>query len=428
MKKSLMMAIILLIIFITDFSYIALKKSNITNLNKNIAFCDLKLTDNESIQIIKNSLKDTYGDNYLEKITKNTTATKNSEFIELKFERDSFQNIIYPDNYGGTYINEDDELVIQIVGNSKNKKSLNYKFSSKTIDLNNEVLKEYVNFSYNDLVKVNDEITKYFLNNGVKNSNFVANYIDVFKNRVVIELYDISNKEQEKFKEEILDSNLIEFKLGQRISPTSTYKVGSEFLIERQYKKGGQTIYEKDAQCSIGAKAKRNGVIGYITAGHCFGFMDYTIDFANINIGTYVTRDYSQNMDAAFIKLNSGNSLSNDLSNTGWQASFINTTGSNYYTNGTKVGKDGFKGKFGNGQITSLNYSFTDADNYYHTGLISANITTLKGDSGGPVFIINTTTLKNGAPLIGITSGGGTNVLAFYDYNKIVTTLGLTKY
>ena len=86
MKKSLMMAIILLIILITDFSYIALKKSNITNLNKNIAFCDLKLTDNESIQIIKNSLKDTYGDNYLEKITKNTTATKNSEFIELKFE------------------------------------------------------------------------------------------------------------------------------------------------------------------------------------------------------------------------------------------------------------------------------------------------------------------------------------------------------
>ena len=39
-------------------------------------------------------------------MVKNELATKQAELLESKFEVDTNDNIIYPDNYGGSYINE----------------------------------------------------------------------------------------------------------------------------------------------------------------------------------------------------------------------------------------------------------------------------------------------------------------------------------
>lgn len=429
-KKTRILLGITLILLTISAAYLsvkALKSVRDTNKN-NIALAEISTNPKNRLYELEESLKDTFGDNYKTKVTNNTNATKKSENIELKFRIANSQEILYPDNYGGTYINENDELVIQLVRNEKNINSLKYNSSSGEISLDDSVIKEYVEHSYNDLNDINDLITKYFLKNGVKNTNFVANYVDVFSNKVIVELKNISLEEQEKFKNEVIDSDLIEFKLGERISTTATYKAGSRYTYDAAFEKDGKTINKMNSSCSVGARAKRNGAVGYITAGHCFGYMDYTVTSSKINNGTYVTRSYSSSMDAAFVKLSSGNSLSNDLNDMGYQASFINTTGQNYFISGTMVGKDGYAGKFGSGIIGSLNYSVTDNDGYYHSGLVKANITTILGDSGGPVFTISTLTLKEGAPLIGIISVGGTNVLGFYEYNRIVTALGLTKY
>lgn len=379
----------------------------------------------ESAQLI-DSLKATFGDDYEQKMVKNELATKQAELLESKFEVDTNDNIIYPDNYGGSYINENNELVVQIVDNLNNNK-LNYATLKTNISLEDNTLNEVVKYSYNDLISVNEKIVNYFLENGVTVSNFVANYIDVYSNRVVVELKNIDSESIDKFKREVYDSEVIEFKVGERADTTASYKVGAGFYVNAKYTKGN-TTHHTGRYCSFGARAKRNGVSGYITAGHCFGYMDYTTVDATIANGTYVTRSYSQTMDAAFVKLNSGNTVTNNLSDVGLQASMIKTTGQNYYTTGTAVGKDGSAGKYGTGLIKSLSFSGVDKDGYYHSGLTTTNITAIDGDSGGPVFIVNNLTSSSGAPLIGITSVGNSNLLGFYDYNKIVTALGLTKY
>lgn len=63
-----------------------------------------------------------------------------------------------------------------------------------------------------DLEDINTKINSYFSNNGVKDyENYVFNYIDEENNIVVVGLLDDSPKEQEKFKQTIINSNLIKF-------------------------------------------------------------------------------------------------------------------------------------------------------------------------------------------------------------------------
>lgn len=69
----------------------------------------------------------------------------------------------------------------------------------------------------NELNNINKKIIDYFTNNGVKDyENFCSNYIDEINGVVVVELLDISQKEQDKFKKLVVDSDLIEFRKGEK--------------------------------------------------------------------------------------------------------------------------------------------------------------------------------------------------------------------
>lgn len=422
MKNVKKIGVVILAILVIPILYLS-KNSIKTNKNETIAYNSVEM------QQFVDSLKEEYGESYETIISKNEKATQKAELLEKSFVVEN-EKTIYPDNFGGSYVNENNELVVQIVNNSKAKK-LKYNSANNEITLDNDIIKEVVNYSYNDLTEVNDVIINYFSNHSV-DEYFVGNYVDIKNNIVVVELKEINDDYINKFKREVINSSMVEFRVGKRISTVASYKAGSLFTFTRTYViKNGQAtneITDMNATCSIGARAKRNGVSGYITAGHCFGKMNSTPTSSILPNGTYVTRTYTKSMDAAFVKLSSGNTVTNNLDKTGYQASFINTTGQNYFTTGTAVGKVGGKSGYGNGVIGSINYSVTDDDKAYHTNLVQANIPTQNGDSGGPVFIVNIQTLSGGAPLIGIVSVGGANLVGFYNYNNIVSSLGLTKY
>lgn len=68
-----------------------------------------------------------------------------------------------------------------------------------------------------DLESVNNEIIAYFQTNGTSDyENYVFNYVDEENNVVVVGLLDNSEEEQERFKETIVDSDLIKFVKSER--------------------------------------------------------------------------------------------------------------------------------------------------------------------------------------------------------------------
>lgn len=429
MKKRInyLLIIFMMVTIIPLATYIFMDTSD-SNLNNNkIAMAENDY--NEQIKAYENSLIETYGDNYKSILSKKIKSTELAQKIESDFEKNEFGENKYPDNFGGMFIDSNGDLVVNIKRTDTLSKNLMYESSMKKNNLNeNEnVITNMVDYSYYELENINNEITKYFSGGIVSYDNFVANYIDEFSNRVTVELKDISVEKQNEFKKEVVDSEVIDFKEGERVSTTATYKTGSQISTTYTIKKGNTTTMS-GGNCSIGFKAKRNGTLGYVTAGHCFGFMDYTVSSATSSYGTYQTRVYNSSMDAAFVALSSGNSVSNDLATTGYQASFINTTGSTYFVSGTPVGKVGYVTKYTHGSVTSLDYSVTDDEGYYHTGLVKTNQPIQKGDSGGPVFVISSLSLKNGAQLIGIGTLGNNSLTGFYKYDSVVSSLGLTKY
>ena len=394
----------------------------------NLAFVDINTK--LELQKLEESLINTFGTDYENIMVKNINSTAIAENLEKSFDKNEFNQTVYPDNFGGMYINQNGNLVVNIVNSDNSTQtttlSLEYLNKSKSLQLDNSIIKNYVEYSYEDLENVNQTIIDYFITNGVTNSNFISNYIDTISNKVIVELKDISVDEQQKFKNEVVDSEMIEFKQGERVNLKATYKAGAEISTSGSAYNSSGAYMLVNKYCSIGFRAKYNGTNGYVTAGHCFGFMDYNINLsATASYGTFVKRVYNQSMDAAFIS--SSHTISNNLQNPGYQASFINTTGSNYFTTGTAVGSAGYNG-YKSGLISSLNYSTTDENGYYHTNLVKTNFSVVQGDSGGPVFTISTSTLTSGCPLIGIVSVGDTSSMGFYSYNSVISSLGLTKY
>lgn len=70
--------------------------------------------------------------------------------------------------------------------------------------------------SMDDLNKINDKIIEYFNDKKIKYDNFCFNYIDEKNKVIVVGLLDNSKKEQEKFKKNVVDSDLIKFVQGSQ--------------------------------------------------------------------------------------------------------------------------------------------------------------------------------------------------------------------
>jgi len=363
---------------------------------------------------VAKELEKTYGKNYKEVLSKNYEASEKAEKITNNMMKAKSVGNVYPDYYGGMYINDDQDLVIKIV---KNKKE------SEQLFVDEEVLFEYVENSYNELEEVNNIIVDYFSTQEVRDSKFVANYVDIYKNKVIVELENNTIEEQEWIKKNIIDSTLIEFKKGEKHIATITYNAGAGI----------------DESCSIGYRAKLNGVEGFITAGHCFlhtnGYSMY---------GTKVDPIYVKGkVDAAFVKNAAGVSITNNLQKPYFPTTSLNTKSSaGFHTSalGVIVVKLGYVTGITTGKIINLNVSY---DSYepdgtkigYLTNQVETNALCNNGDSGGVVFSPGNNLDKTGTVLGIVQSKAATSFkdneprnMYYSRADLIQTQLGITRY
>lgn len=134
-------------------------------------------------------------------------------------------SITYPDYYGGSYINNNGELVVLTTNKDESTQS-DIKSRAKSTDFKMQTCE----YSFNELRELNLQITEKFGNRElVDELKWVAVGLDVEANKVCISLEDCSEQNIDKFKEYVYDSPMLKFKTmapvdcGPEIIPESDF-------------------------------------------------------------------------------------------------------------------------------------------------------------------------------------------------------------
>lgn len=392
----------------------AIGNTNLYNLNDNTVVLEDYLKDKKFISKMETTLKETYGLNYKEYLEENVKASKDANKINNLFEKNDKGNEIHPSFYGGIYIDENNDLVLQLVNSEMTEKDL--QLYEEILKINENIKIIYVKHSYMELENVNNIINDYYESIDINNTNISGYYIDVINNQIVVELINCTEQEIKNFKEKVIDSPIVVFVEAEKNVPFADILPGAGFVYLNN-------------QCSYGYRAKigLSNFAGIVTAGHCF----YQVGNELSGIGTVRYLQKSGNLDAAFIETNSGVNPSNTLAVT-------ISPGANYlspsetmtsFTVGTAVGKIGYSTGYTYGTITSTNYTGSGI-----SGQIRTNMGGLGGDSGGIVF--QSIRGLKGYKVAGIVQGGenpapGENIgknLHFVRADKINSSFRLTRY
>ena len=294
----------------------------------------------------------------------------------------------YPQEYGGAYINDQGNLVVQYVETSSDDAVVMQQgadsvseaqaFSDTVYEVTGlqTVLIEKVNYSYNELVETNNfigsHITKLIssenelstLQNTTESSfkgEIVQSAIDAKNNSVVVWLDDISQECIEDFRENICDEPYLTFKLA----------IGRP-ILESNYESGEGWV---NGIGSIGFPANYGSYSGFVTAWHC---SEAGTNY--INDQAYGTRlNGSSEYDYAFIRqTNYTDSITRGLYDS---TKTLNAGTYAYLAQGSQVGRTGYKTGYSTGTVT-----YTGVNNELGNDLMETNCGSEPGDSGGPYF------------------------------------------
>ena len=114
---------------------------------------------------------------------------------------------IYPDYYGGSYINDAGQLIVYVTDNVQRPAVLSD---------NANVVYEPCTYSYNELLSVMDTLNNYKFSrsNDAIASNFNEFGLYDSENRIIVKLDDLSDESIKEFKENVCDSAVIKFEQG----------------------------------------------------------------------------------------------------------------------------------------------------------------------------------------------------------------------
>lgn len=361
---------------------------------------------------------------YMNYIKQNENMLKLSNRVEQEMLK---YNGEYPSYYGGMYIGDNAaNLVLQIVEkNIPDVQSNDFSSYEKIIKMDDAIKIEYVMNSYTELQDAYEQINNYYkaVDYEVAKAEFneySAHYVDVKSNSVVVSVYDnnakVRNANSEiikqalatKFKENVLNSNVVKFESGQKLENEATPI------------KAGQGISVPGGTCSMGYRVKIGGKAGYITAAHCFSG-----NGQSATGGTVKKWKEGGKVDAAFVQTTSSFEPLNFLAHPSNGITKLNNTMCPILRVGSAIAHDGVTSGYKSGTIKSLSYS-GNFDGIAFTNLITANYVSAGGDSGGAVFVPS----SNGEGLVAGIHKGSVNstTKVFVNADNIYAAFGYSRY
>lgn len=313
---------------------------------------------------------------------------------------------IYPDYYGGSYINDSGQLVVYVTDNAA--------MPAVLLD-NSNVIYEPCTYSYNELLTVMDELNSYKFSR-MKNviaSNFNEFGIYDSENRVIVKLDNLSEESIKEFKENVCDSDAIEFEQGY--GPINT-----EVSVN-----AGAKISFSGGSASVGYRAKRNGVVGIVTAGHAAESVGTDISYNGTNFASCKATQQGGKADAAFCAItNSSYSPTNTLEGT---SNVLSKTISKPGV-GTTINKIGMKTGHTTGKVLSTNSTATFTSGATISNLTTADYSSAPGDSGCVIYSYISST--NARLTLGIHTGASNDGVTRYftKANEVNAALGTSRY
>lgn len=318
--------------------------------------------------------------------------------------------LIYPDYYGGGYIDQENNFVILIKGDTlEHKNALIQRTKSNNFKLST------CDYSYNELKETIDDLNLLLTDESkVKVAESIKLYsfgILDNENRIFIGLGNCTSQNIEKFKGEFVNAPYLVF-----------INVDQPHAQAADVKPGG-VIHTNAVEGSIGYRARRNGQQGIVTSGHLASvgeslYLGYYQDY----LGS-VTVSYTDGaVDAAFCPVT--NSIYY-LSNITYNNYTLGGIGFPYV--GLSVAKEGKSTGRTTGSITATNvsvYLWIDHQNRneYLIGVVCCSYDSAKGDSGGIVYS------TSGNNILGIHAGADSAGKYFVPAGSINSALGLTMY
>lgn len=299
-------------------------------------------------------------------------------FEANKTNTKSLDSTIYPDYYGGCYINENNDLVVYIVGDSIQSTSV-----IQTLSGDNSTITKVGKYSFNAL----KEIMRTLEESAVNEPNIAGASLMDMGNNIVVKLYDCSKEKINEFKTNIIDSPAIIFeKQDQPITLYSSVYPGATINCTVPF--------------SLGYRVSLKGEEGYITAAH------------GVNLGQFIKIgqtgkeqfakctdwQWSGNLDAAFC----ASTYIADYSKTIAYTSLPLGNSYGIIVVGNVIYKSGYATRNTRGTITSTS-SFTSIDGKVITDLIASSCNCTYGDSGGIGY---TSTYGFEGNPVGIVHGG----------------------
>jgi streptogrisin B len=175
------------------------------------------------------------------------------------FEKTETDELIYPDYYGGAYINDNGNLVVCAVAENAKEQKAALKSIQEDVGSSDFEVK-YVTYSYNALEEMMELLNEYKQNNPDSQitKNSFGHYLSDRDNTIVVELSDVNDEMISLFQKEVTDSPMITFvnSGGQGVNcatPNSERGINNNSL---------------GISSSTGYRAMTNivGAIGFVTA------------------------------------------------------------------------------------------------------------------------------------------------------------------
>ena len=137
-----------------------------------------------------------------------------NHFSEDWIERESDPDL-YPDYYGGSFIDNNGIFVIAVTSNTENVKEL----LKEALETDNFKV-ESVRYSYKEMLRVMDSIDEFLVDSSISSDHivlvhFAGAYPDVMENRVKVLLTDMNQNIISSFKRDVTNSQLVIFEQGE---------------------------------------------------------------------------------------------------------------------------------------------------------------------------------------------------------------------
>lgn len=335
----------------------------------------------------------------------------NALLYEWAYDKDRIDDVHadFPDYYGGAYINDKQQLVIQVTELSDAVETE----LSDIISLDNVVFEE-VTYSYTTLVSEKEElIDAWQTDEAIASADEVtAIGVDIKDNAVAV--YIDSSQKSRLYVQTVKDcKEAINF---ENIKPV--YGSGKGELASALYPGG-----EINGDRSIGFWAKNsNGNLGIVTASHLSIIMGDEVNVGGTTFGYAEKFSFGDSVDAVFVRLTNSNFTPSRFV----QGHGFSLVSSSYVSLpvGATVYSRGNTSKNKTGTVLDINYSCT-LSGYSFTNVVKASNSVDGGDSGGIVAGAGNSSIRNVA---GIITGEKDGCLIYTKVLEIKSELGITVY